>query len=230
MVVKIKELPKEERPYEKLLLMGVESLANEELVAILLKNGYHNISSKDLATILIKKANGIIGLSKMNYQELSSIKGIGLSKAAAILASFELSKRVDTMKSKIKHQKLNSSKMVFDYYSKKIADVKQEYFYVVYLDNAKNIIDDKLLFIGTINYSVVHPREIFKEAYLLSASAIICVHNHPSGSVFPSKEDLKITEDIEKIGLLLGIKLVDHIIVGSNQYYSFLENKDLLNS
>ena len=210
MAIKIKELPKEERPYEKLTLMGVECLSNEELIAILLKSGYHNISSKDLATILIKD--------------------IGMSKAAMILSSFELAKRVEAMKVEIKHQKLNSCKMVFEYYSKKISDMKQEHFYVVYLDNAKNIIDDKLLFIGTINYSVVHPREIFKEAYLLSASAIICVHNHPSGNVFPSKEDLKLTSDIEKIGMLLGIKLVDHIIIGHNQYYSFLENNDLTNS
>lgn len=230
MTVKIKELPKEERPYEKLILSGVEALSNEELVAILLKNGYQNISSKDLATILIKEAHGIIGLSKMNYQELNSIKGIGMSKASIILASFELAKRVEAMKVEIKHQKLNSCKMVFDYFSKKISDSKQEHFYVVYLDNAKNIIADKLLFIGTINYSVVHPREIFKEAYLLSASAIICVHNHPSGSVFPSKEDINITADLDKIGKLLGIKLIDHIIIGNNQYYSFLENDDLVNS
>lgn len=230
MTVKIKELPKEERPYEKLILSGVEALSNEELVAILLKNGYQNISSKDLATILIKEAHGIVGLSKMNYQELNSIKGIGMSKASIILASFELAKRVEAMKVEIKHQKLNSCKMVFDYYSKKISDSKQEHFYVVYLDNAKNIIADKLLFIGTINYSVVHPREIFKEAYLLSASAIICVHNHPSGSVFPSKEDINITADLDKIGKLLGIKLIDHIIIGNNQYYSFLENDDLVNS
>lgn len=230
MPVKIKELPKEERPYEKLILSGVEALSNEELVAILLKNGYQNISSKDLATILIKEAHGIIGLSKMNYQELNSIKGIGMSKASIILATFELAKRVEAMKVEIKHQKLNSCKMVFDYYSKKISDSKQEHFYVVYLDNAKNIIADKLLFIGTINYSVVHPREIFKEAYLLSASAIICVHNHPSGSVFPSKEDINITADLDKIGKLLGIKLIDHIIIGNNQYYSFLENDDLVNS
>lgn len=229
MAVKIKELPKEERPYEKLILSGVESLSNEELVAILLKSGYQSISSKDLATILIKEANGLIGLSKMNYQELNSIKGIGMSKASIILAAFELAKRVESMKVEIKHQKLNSCKMVFDYYSKKISDSKQEHFYVVYLDSAKNVIADKLLFIGTINYSVVHPREIFKEAYLLSASAIICVHNHPSGSIFPSKEDLNITANIESIGKLLGIKLVDHIIIGNNQYYSFLENSDLVN-
>ena len=230
MVLKIKELPKEERPYEKLSLLGVKSLSNEELLAILLKNGYHNTSSKDLATILLTKSNGIIGLSNMGYNELCSIKGIGISKASIILVAFELSNRVETAKTNIKKQKLNSSKMVFDYYSKKIGDKKQEYFYVVYLDSAKNIIDDRLLFIGTINYSVVHPREIFKEAYLLSSTAIICVHNHPSGNVFPSREDLKLTEEINNIGNLLGIKLVDHIIIGFKQYYSFLENGDLTKS
>lgn len=230
MVLKIKELPKEERPYEKLALCGVEKLSNEELLAILLKSGYHNISSKDLANILLKEANGIIGLSKMTYNELYLIKGIGMSKAAIILVAFELAKRVSIAKVNIKEQKLTSSKMVFDYYVQKIGDKKQEYFYVVYLDSAKKIIDDRLLFIGTINYSIVHPREIFKEAYLLSATAILCVHNHPSGNVFPSKEDLKITDDIRVIGDLLGIKLVDHIIIGNKQYYSFLENEDIVKS
>lgn len=230
MVLKIKELPKEERPYEKLATFGVETLSNEELLAILLKSGYHNISSKSLAAILLKESNGIIGLSKMNYNELCSVKGIGISKASIILVAFELSKRVETAKVNIKEQKLTNSKMVFDYYVQKIGDKKQECFYVVYLDNAKKIIDDRLLFIGTINYSIVHPREIFKEAYLLSASAIICVHNHPSGNVFPSKEDIKITSDIANIGNLLGIKLVDHIIIGNKKYYSFLENGDLSKS
>ena len=230
MVLKIKELPIEERPYEKLANYGVENLSNEELVAILLKNGYHNISSKDLANILLKESNGIIGLSTMNYNSLCSIKGIGMSKAAILLATFELAKRVSLAKSNIKSQILRSGQMVFDYYKNKINDKKQECFYVVYLDNAKKIIDDKLLFMGTINYSVVHPREIFKEAYLLSASAIICIHNHPSGNVLPSSEDIKLTKNIENIGNMLGIKLLDHIIIGNDKYYSFLENGDLSKS
>lgn len=227
MVLKIKELPLEERPYEKLVSMGVESLSNEELLAILLKNGYHNISSKDLASILIKESNGIVGLANKKYKELCQIKGVGKVKASIILSTFELAKRVMLAKYNIKEQKLTSTQMVFDYYVQKIGDKKQEYFYVVYLDNSKKIIDEKLLFIGTINYSVVHPREIFKEAYLLSSSAIICVHNHPSGNVLPSKEDLKLTSDIIKVGNILGIKLVDHVIIGQKRYYSFLENNDI---
>ena len=227
MVVRIKELPASERPYEKLVASGVETLSNEELLAVLLKSGYKNISAKALASIILNKTDGIIGLSEYNYEQLSNIKGIGISKACILLTALELSKRISIEKTKIQNKKLTSSIMVYEFYQRKISDKKQEHFYVVYLDNAKKIIKDKLFFIGTINHSVVHPREIFKEAYVLSASAILCVHNHPSGNVIPSKEDLIITNNIKEIGVLLGIKLLDHIIVGKDSYYSMLENNDI---
>ena len=123
--------------------------------------------------------------------------------------------------------KLNSSTIVYEYFKNKLVNCKQEHFYCVYLDNSKKIICEKLLFIGTINYSVVHPREVFKEAYYYSASSIICVHNHPSNNILPSEEDLRVTKSLKAIGEILGIKLVDHIIVGTNNYYSFLENGDI---
>jgi len=227
MVVKIKELPISERPYEKLVADGVETLSNEELLAVLLKSGYKNISSKVLASIILKKTDGIIGLSEYKYEQLLEIKGIGISKACIVLAALELSKRIGIEKTKINNKKLTNSLMVYEFFHRKISDKKQEHFHVIYLDNAKKIIKDKLLFIGTINHSVVHPREIFKEAYLLSASAIICVHNHPSGNVLPSREDIVITNNIKEIGVLLGIKLVDHIIIGRDNYYSMLENNDI---
>jgi DNA repair protein RadC len=226
-MVKIKELPEEERPYEKLVSRGVENLSTDEILAILLKSGYRSISSKNLANIILKETNGLIGLSEYRYEQLINIKGIGMSKACIILAAIELFRRIEQEKVKIKSQKLTSATMVYEYYRNKISDKKQECFYVVYLDNSKKIIADKLLFMGTINHSVVHPREIYKEAYLLSASAIILVHNHPSGNTIPSKEDLEITKKIFEVGFVLGIKLVDHIIVGSNNYYSLLENNDL---
>lgn len=227
MVVKIKQLPPLERPYEKLELYGVESLSNEELLAILLKTGLKDISSKELSSMIISKVDSISDLKSLSYEKLISMKGIGKSKACTILASIELARRIEEDKYEIKNRKLTSSEMVYEYYKLKIGDKKQEYFYVVYLDNAKNIIRDKLLFIGTINYSVVHPREVFKEAYMLSASAIICVHNHPSGNIFPSKEDIEITQKLEEVGILLGIKVLDHLIIGSQKYYSFLENRDI---
>jgi len=226
-IVKIKEMPVEERPYEKLVNIGVENLSTDEILAILLKSGYRNISSKSLANILLKETNGLIGLSEYRYEQLINIKGIGRTKACILLAAIELSKRINSEKVSIKTQKLTSANMVYEYYKNKISDKKQEHFYVVYLDTSKKIINDRLLFIGTTNHSVVHPREIYKEAYLLSASAIILVHNHPSGNVVPSKEDIEITNKIISVGLILGIKVVDHIIVGSSNYYSLLENNDI---
>ena len=227
MVVRIKELPELERPYEKLEYYGVENLSNEELLAILLKTGHKDISSKELSAMILSNLTSLSELKDITYEKLIMMKGIGRSKACTILASIELSKRIESAKIEIKNHKLVSSEMVYQYYKLKIGNKKQEYFYVVYLDNAKNIIRDKLLFIGTINYSVVHPREVFKESYLLSASAIICVHNHPSGNTFPSREDIEITKKLEEVGLLLGIKVLDHLIIGNESYYSFLENKDM---
>lgn len=227
MVVKIKELPVLERPYEKLEYYGVENLSNEELLAVLLKTGYKEISSKELASMILSSLTRLSDLKDINYENLITRKGIGRSKACTILAAIELSKRIEEDKRELKKRKLVSSEMVYQYYQPKIGDKKQEHFYVVYLDNAKNIIRDKLLFIGTNNYSVVHPREVFKEAYMLSASAIICIHNHPSGNIFPSREDIEITKKLEEVGLLLGIKVLDHLIIGNNSYYSFLENKDI---
>ena len=106
-------------------------------------------------------------------------------------------------------------------------DKNQEYFYVVYLDIRNKIIKDKLLFIGTANYSTVHPRDIFKEAYLNGAISIVVIHNHPSGEVLPSKNDLETTKQLVAVGNLLGIKVMDHIIIGENKYYSFCENGDI---
>lgn len=137
------------------------------------------------------------------------------------MASIELGKRINREIDNLKSIKLNSTKLVYEYYKPILGEKKQEYFYCVYLDNSKKIIKDKLLFIGTINYSVVHPREVFKEAYMLSASSIICVHNHPTGNVLPSKQDLDITKNLIAVGNLLGIKIVDHVIVGKDNYYSF---------
>ncbi len=227
MVVTIKELPELERPYEKLEHYGVSNLSNEELLAILLRTGYKNISAKELASQLLSHLSSLDELSEIRYERLVRMKGIGRSKAATVLAAMELFRRVEKAKTEIQGMSLTSSQKVFDYYRLKIGHQKQEHFYVVYLDNAKKIIRDKLLFIGTINYSIVHPREVFKEAYLLSASAIICVHNHPSGNVFPSREDIELTHQLEKVGVLLGIKVLDHLIIGKEKYYSFLENGDM---
>lgn len=227
MGVKIKDIPINDRPCERLIEHGVENLSNEELIAIIFKTGLKGTSAKDLANLLLSKIGNIKKLNDINYEYLRKIKGIGQSKACNLLAAIELGKRINREVDSIKNIKLNNSEIVYKFYKDKLGDKKQEYFYAVYLDNQKKIIGDKLLFIGTINYSLVHPREVFKEAYLLGASAIICIHNHPSGNPLPSKQDYDITTSLIESGKILGIKVVDHIIICKNNYYSFLENNDI---
>ena len=227
MVVKIKDIPKDERPYERLISNGVEVLSNEELLAIILKTGSKGKSSKDLAIQLLSSIKNLKSLNEINYKFLSDFKGIGMSKACNILAAIELGKRINRQVDKINSVKLNSSKLVYDFYKDRLGDKKQEYFYCIYLDTSKKIISDKLLFIGTINYSIVHPREVFKEAYLNGASAIICVHNHPGGNPIPSSQDYEVTQNLINVGKIFGIPIIDHIIICKNTYYSFLENNDI---
>lgn len=227
MKVRMKDIEKSNRPRERLISNGVESLSNEEILAIILKTGNKNNSAKELANILIKEFDGIKNFNMINYEKLKQINGIGPAKACELLASIELGKRISREKNKIVNMKINKTSLVFEYFKNILNDKQQEHFYCLYLDNSKRVIKDKLLFIGTINYSVVHPREIFKEAYMLSASSIICVHNHPTGNVLPSKQDLDLTNNLIKIGNIMGIKVIDHVIIGQNNYYSFLENGDI---
>jgi DNA repair protein RadC len=226
-MVKIKDIPESDRPMERLIEYGAETLSNEELLAILLKTGTRDISAKELSSLLLSKIGGIKKLTNINFEYLNKFKGIGKSKACILLSTLELSHRINKEVDTIKNIKLNNTEVVYKFYKDKIGEKKQEYFYCVYLDNQKKVLDDKLLFIGTINYSVVHPREIFKEAYLLGASAIICIHNHPGGNVLPSKQDIEITNNLVQVGKLLGIKVLDHIIICKEKYYSFLENHDI---
>lgn len=227
MRLRIKDIEEESRPRERLINYGVEVLSNEELLAILLKTGNKENSAKDLAIILIKELNGIKNLNNINLEKLKSIKGIGPAKACEILASVELGKRINREISCLNNIILNKTSLVYDYYKDRLSDKQQEYFYCIYLDNKKRIIKDKMLFIGTLNYSIVHPREVFKNAYILSASSIIVVHNHPTGNVIPSKQDLDLTKNLIEVGNVLGIKVLDHVIIGKNNYYSFVENGDM---
>lgn len=223
MNLKIKEIPQEERPRERLLCYGVEQLSNEELLAILLKTGTRDMSAKVLASYLLKEIGNISELQHTSYQVLAQMKGIGRAKACTLLATVELGKRVLQKKS-ILYQKFTDAYQVASYYQDKIGHFKQEYFICIYLDVSKKLIHEKVLFIGTLNRSLVHPREVFKEAYQVSASSIICVHNHPSGEVLPSKEDVLFTSQLVKVGKMLGIEVIDHIIIGEDKYYSFFEN------
>lgn len=226
-MVKIKEIPVNDRPMERLVQGGVETLSDEELIAIILKTGTKGKSAKELSSLLLSKIGGLKKLNDISFEYLNKFKGIGMSKACILLSTIELCKRLNREVDTIKNIKLTNSELVYKFYKEKIGNKKQEYFYCVYLDNQKRVIEEKLLFIGTINYSVVHPREIFKEAYLLGASALICIHNHPGNNPFPSKQDIDVTKNLVEVGKILGIKVVDHIIICKDKYYSFLENNDI---
>lgn len=221
---KLKEIPKIDRPRERLINFGAESLSNEELLSILLKTGTKDISVKELASTILNKIGEINKLSEMNYHVLSSIPGVGSAKACTLLAVVELSKRITRKNASLNNVIIKSADIAFDYFRYIFKDQMQEYFYVIYLDNKKRVIENKLLFKGTLNQSIVHPREVFKSACILSASSIICVHNHPSGNVEPSKEDINLTKRLSEIGILMGIKVVDHLIISDDNYFSFLEN------
>ena len=223
MSITVKELPKNERPRERLLYYGIKNLSNEELLAILLKTGTKDMNSKMLSSYMLKELGGIHAFQNCSYQKLSNIKGIGTAKACTILAAMEFGKRV-YQKEQILFQKFEDAYQIASYYQDKMGKLKQENFLCIYLDVTKKLIHEKTLFIGTLNRSLVHPREIFKEAYQVSASSIICIHNNPSGEVLPSKEDILFTSQLVKVGRMLGIDVIDHIIIGDEKYYSFFEN------
>ena len=224
MNVVIKSMPKEERPRERLLNNSASVLSNEELLAIILKTGTKEENVKVLAQNVLNKVKNIQDLRNINKESLMEIKGIKEAKAVEILASIELGKRAFLKEEDNKETVFNSSIDIFNFNKYIFLDLKQEQFYVLYLNNKNKLIERKLLFMGTINKSIVHPREIFKNAYLLSASSIICMHNHPSGDVRPSKEDIFLTNNLVEIGKMQGINVLDHIIFGHDTYYSFNDN------
>lgn len=223
--MKIKDLPVIERPRERLISYGPENISNEELLAIILKTGTKDKSVKELASEVLITINSLNNLDKININTFKNINGLGKVKTIELMASIELGKRI-FLKNKIDIQNIydNPKKIYLDnlYLFKR---KKQEYFYCLYLDSKNHLIERKLLFMGTINRSIVHPREIFKEAYLSSASKIICMHNHPTGDISPSIEDIRLTKSLIEIGKLQGITLADHLIIGDDSYYSFYDER-----
>lgn len=220
----IKDIPNSERPRERMLRYGVSNLSNEELLAIIIKNGTKGYSAKDLGILILKKVGQIENLKDINIHTLEDIKGLGVVKRMELLVILELGKRIYLSNLEKPKKKYINPKYIYHDNQYLFNGLKQEYFYVCYLDQKKNLIERKLLFMGTLNKSLVHPREIFKEAYLLSASSIICMHNHPSGDIMPSADDIFLTNSLIEIGKLQQIPVVDHIIFGNDEYYSFYEN------
>lgn len=223
----LKGLPSEERPRERFIKYGRDNISNEELIEIILKSGTRKYGLKEISHNILSSVNNINELKNMEVNTLSKISGVGNIKAIELMAAIELGRRVYLEDNYKELVYLTNPESIINYFHNLFYGIKQELFYVIYLDNQKKYIDKKLLFKGTVNYSLVHPREIFKWAYLMSASYIICIHNHPSGNSSPSGNDIELTKRIKDIGILHGINLIDHIIIGKGNYYSFYQDNNL---
>ena len=223
--MKVKEMEVEQRPREKALRYGLESLSDLELVALILQSGNKNRSVFEIASDVLKESEGLSKLMSMHVNTLMQIQGIREVKALQLLASVELSKRV--IRSKVYHASIMRPEDVIEWFEFEYGSLPQECFIALYLDTKSKLISHRVLFKGTLNESVVHPREVFKEAFLQNANSVLIAHNHPSGDPTPSKEDVMITRKIKEIAMIHGIRLVDHLIVGVNSYYSFYEDNKL---
>ncbi len=219
--MKISDITKENRPRERLQQYGESALSDAELLAIILRSGTKQENVVDMSNRLLSKY-GINNLSNLSLTELQAIKGIGPAKSMQIKALFEFNKRHNL--SKQDGKVIKSAKDVFDYCSPKLNGIDKEHFMVLHLDSKNKIIKDEIISVGTLNSSIIHPREVFKSAIKESANAIILVHNHPSGDSQPSQEDKTITDKLFSAGDLLSIKVLDHVIIGREEYYSFKEN------
>lgn len=210
----LRDLHKDDKPREKLLKKGAQALKNDELLAILLGSGVHG---KDVR----KLAKEIIGLMDTGFDELSlsklcDIHGLGVAKASQIIASIELSKRYLIRSNK----RITSAEDVYDEL-KSFSTKSQEHFLSITLDGASHIINIRTVFIGTLNQSLVHPREVFSDAISDRAAGIIIAHNHPSGTLEASRADISITQRLKEVSKLVGIELLDHVILSKNGFYSF---------
>ena len=221
----IKEMPRNERPRERFLKYGKSALSEKELLAIILRTGTSALNVLDMANMVLKKFETIKSLNACEVSDLTKIRGLGPTKAIQILAALELGKRLYDEKQLTVKQTFNNPKTVYQYMRSKIEMEKQENFYAIYLDTKGQLLKAVKIYVGTLNSAIVHPREIFKHAVSLSAASIIIVHNHPSGDPHPSNSDEAITKILIKNGKLMDIPIVDHIIVGDSQYYSFKEHR-----
>ncbi|MGE0003204.1 MAG: DNA repair protein RadC [Candidatus Izemoplasmatales bacterium] len=218
----IKEMPWAERPRERLRAFGSVSLSTTELLAILIQSGTKEKTAIELAADVMKQAVDLEGLAQMTLEELKKIPGIGEAKAVAMLAAIELGRR--STRFQAPSQWITSAKDVYQYLGAELAPVKQEHLVALYLDLKSRLIAKETIFIGGLNASLIHPREVFKYAVKYSANAIILVHNHPSGDPTPSRQDLDVTKSFQKAGELLQIHVVDHVVIGKNGYISIFEH------
>ena len=222
----IKEWPESDRPREKLLEKGPETLSNAELLAIILCTGDASTgqSALDYGRVLMTQfGESLRQLEEASVQEICATKGIGPAKAAQIKAALELGKRFAEEEIK-RGEQFRSSADVFNHYREHLSGLKKEEFHVLLLDAKNRKIRDVRVSEGSLTSSLVHPREVFNPVIRESAAAVILVHNHPSGDPSPSQEDLHITRRLREIGEVMGVRVLDHIVIGKGKYVSFVDD------
>lgn len=218
----IKEWPENERPRERLISQGSAGLSEAQLIAIILRTGGGGRSAIDLGMELLDKFGSLKKIEQASISELCASKGLGNAKAAQIKAALELGRRM-FFETSFKGPLLSNSSSVFSYFHPKFMDIKKEIFCCAMLDVKNRLINESKISEGSLTTSVVHPREAFKDAIKESAASVIFVHNHPSGDPTPSRDDILITEKLSEAGETVGIKMLDHIIIGDGKYTSMLE-------
>lgn len=207
---------------DRILLYGDGQISDETLIGFLLGNHRFQKKDEDLAQSLIKESGGLRKLSRKSGLELLKRPGVGTVRAAKLFALFSLFKRLGACALN-PGARIESSQSLFEHYSHRLRDHRKECFYVILLDNKNRILKEELVSEGSLTASIVHPREVFAAAIRESAAAIIALHNHPSGDPSPSKEDYEITQRLKQIGELLGIRLLDHVVMGEGSFVSFRE-------
>jgi len=218
----IKHWPEDERPREKLLKQGVEALSEAELLALVIRTGNPSTrqSTVDIGRLMLQEFGSLRNLAGATAAEICRVKGTGPAKASAIKASLEIASRINTDRL-ANGERFTSPEQVYQHYHYSLRDRRKEYFLALLLDGKNRILREVRISEGSLNQSIVHPREVFSPAVRESAAAIILVHNHPSGDPAPSREDREITRRLKDAGELMGVKVLDHIIIGDGSFVSF---------
>jgi DNA repair protein RadC len=218
----LRELPTEERPRERMLQQGAGALSHAELLAILLRTGTFAESAVRLAQRILTECGGLRSLVDMTKDQLTEIKGIGDAKALQIQASIELGRRL--ARSQMNETvTIRSPENVNDLLREELRYLQKEHFVCLFLNTKNHVIGQETLSMGSLNASIVHPREVFRAAIKRSSAALICVHNHPSGDPTPSPEDIQITHRLVEAGAIIGIEVLDHVIIGDHKFVSLKE-------
>ncbi|WP_080874232.1 RadC family protein [Oceanobacillus timonensis] len=222
----IRDLPTEDRPRERLLKYGADKLSNQEILSILIGSGSKDDPVQLLADRILMHFEGIKLLRDATVEELTAIKGIGIAKSLNILAAIELGKRISSYKA-VDAYIIRSPEDGANYVMEEMRNLAQEHFVALFLNTKNQIIHRQTLFIGSLNASIVHPRELFREAVKRSAATILVCHNHPSGDPTPSQEDILVTKRLVESGKIIGIEVIDHLVIG-NECFVSLKQKGYL--